>query len=36
MDNTEKALRALIEALEKANPECNIRISISITPKKKS
>ena len=36
MDNIEKALRALIEALEKANPDCNIRVTISIASKKKS
>lgn len=36
MDSIEKALRALIEALEKANPNCNIRVSISVSPKKKS
>ncbi len=33
MDNIEKALQALIEALEKANPGSTVRITISISKK---
>lgn len=33
MDNIEKALKALLEAPEKANPDSTVRVTISISKK---
>lgn len=33
MDDIEKALKALLEALEKANPNATVRVTISVSKK---